>query len=418
MKRLEQEFWGEGQRDAVASMPKGEKRQGAAALTTHRGAAVSKRLGWAVMAPAAAVCLAACSSFSPNEWLQEKTAIDYRSERRLEKPLEVPPDLVNPARNDRFAIPEGRRGAVTLSQYQAQQAQGVERAPQVLPQPAGGMRVERAGNQRWLVVPASADALWPRLKDFWTQHGFTLALERPDLGVMETDWAENRAKIQDDIIRRTIGRVLDALYSTGERDKFRTRIEPGKNPGELEIYVSHRGMVEVYTSDAKDRTAWQPRPPDPELEAEMLRRLMVFLGAKEDEAKRAIAGAAAQDRAVLQVDAQRAELTVLDPFDRAYRRVGLALDRVGFVVEERNARAGQYRVRYEDPTLMGEEKSFWSRLAFWRKSDAPKPNSEYQIRVREVEAQRSRVEVLDANGNPEASPTARQILQMLFEELR
>jgi outer membrane protein assembly factor BamC len=328
----------------------------------------------------------------------------------------VPPDLVNPAQGERFALPQ--RGTASYLAYQSErQAPQAGAAPAVLPEQPG-MRIERAGDTRWLVVAASADAVWPKLRAFWQQLGFTLALERPDLGVMETDWAENRAKIPDDIIRRTLGKVLDSLFSTGERDKFRTRIEPGKGPGEVEIYIAHRGMVEVYTSQQKDQTVWQPRPPDPELEAEMLRRLMVFLGAQEQQAKAALAQAKSEDRAVLVVDGTRAELEVRDGFDRAWRRVGLALDRLGFSVLERNSRSGEYRVRYDDPALTdGQERGFWSRLAFWRREDKPKPNTEYRLVVTAAGSS-SRVTVQTDQGAVDTSATAKQILQMLFDELR
>ncbi len=367
------------------------------------------------MVPLLAALAAAGCSFSPNEWLAKQSEIDYRSERRLERPLEVPPDLVNPAQGERFALPQ--RGTASYLAYQSErQAPNAGVAPVLPEQP--GMRIERAGDTRWLVVAASADQLWPKLKQFWQQLGFTLAMERPDLGVMETDWAENRAKIPDDIIRRTLGKVLDSLFSTGERDKFRTRIEPGKVPGEIEVYVAHRGMVEVYTSQQKDQTVWQPRPPDPELEAEMLRRLMVFLGAQEQQAKAAVAGAAAQDRALLHVDSERAELELRDTFDRAWRRVGLALDRLGFSVLERNARTGEYRVRYDDPALTeGQERSFWSRLALWRREDKPKPNTEYRLVV-SAAGSTSRVTVRTEQEAVDTSATAKQILQMLFDELR
>jgi len=366
--------------------------------------------------PLLAALAAAGCSFSPNEWLAKQSEIDYRSERRLEKPLEVPPDLVNPAQGERFALPQ--RGTASYLAYQSErQAPKAGVAPAVLPEQPG-MRIERAGDTRWLVVAASADEVWPKLRAFWQQLGFTLALERPDLGVMETDWAENRAKIPDDIIRRTLGKVLDSLFSTGERDKFRTRIEPGKGPGEVEIYIAHRGMVEVYTSQQKDQTVWQPRPPDPELEAEMLRRLMVFLGAQEQQAKAALAQAKSEDRAVLVVDGTRAELEVRDGFDRAWRRVGLALDRLGFSVLERNSRSGEYRVRYDDPALTdGQERGFWSRLAFWRREDKPKPNTEYRLVVTAAGSS-SRVTVQTDQGAVDTSATAKQILQMLFDELR
>ncbi|GLW61139.1 lipoprotein [Hydrogenophilus thermoluteolus] len=400
-------------------------RRGAGVATTaarsgqERGTV--QRWGVGLLAGLLGAAVGGCSSFSPNEWLEKKSEIDYKSEKRLERPLEVPPDLINPAQGERFQLPT-RRGATSLLAYQSERVQpgsaAAAGASGVLPEQPG-MRIERAGDTRWLVVQAAPDQLWPKLKGFWQQLGFTLAVERPDLGVIETDWAENRAKIQDDIIRRTLGKVFDSLYSTGERDKFRTRIEPGKNPGEVEVYISHRGMVEVYDSAQKDHTVWQPRPADPELEAEMLRRLMVFLGAQEEAAKRMVAGAVSQERALLHLDGQRAELELRDGFDRAWRRVGLALDRLGFSVLERDRRAGTYLVRYDDPAVVAEEerKSFWSRLAFWRDDKRPKLNSEYRVRVVGA-GEQSRVVVLDESGNAVNDATAKQILEMLYEELR
>lgn len=156
------------------------------------------------------------------------------------------------------------------------------------PKAIGDVRIERDGNQRWLVVARPADQLWEPVRDFWMENGFVYTLENRDLGLLETDWAENRAKLPQDIIRQTIGKVFDGLYSTGERDKFRTRLERRADGG-TEIYVSHRGMVEVYSNTQKDQTIWQPRAADPELETEFLRRMMVKLGVTEEQSRAAAA---------------------------------------------------------------------------------------------------------------------------------
>ncbi|MCX7946547.1 MAG: outer membrane protein assembly factor BamC [Hydrogenophilus sp.] len=373
----------------------------------------SARAVWGV----GAVALMSAGGCSPMAWLEEKSRIDYRSERRVERRLEVPPDLLNPAQGERFALPE-RQGTVTLSAYQ-QQGTTSRGTVAVLPE-VRGMRIERWGSERWLVVEGSSpEALWPRVRTFWQELGFSLALERPDLGILETDWAENRAKIPDDLIRRTLGRVLDALFSTGERDRFRTRLERGRNPGEVEIFVSHRGMVEVYTSERKEQTVWQPRPADPELEAEMLRRLMVFLGAGEQQARTALAAREEQPRAELLQEGGEVALRLHDPALRAWRRVGLALDRAGFTVLERNGERGEFRVRYEDPAALQGEQGFWSRLAFWRRDEGRRElmKQEFVVRVR-GEGEKSEVRVFGPEGEPTASASARTILELLFEALR
>src|SRR5574343_217458 len=214
-----------------------------------------------------AVALAGCSM------LPDSRKIEYKSAGKAPT-LEVPPDLSQITRDDRYLVPDSAgKGSATYSAYSADWTpNGQAQNSAVLPQ-VDKVRVERSGNQRWLVVSAPADKLWDTVKEFWQETGFIIAIERPEAGVMETDWAENRAKLGNDIIRSTLGRLLDSLYSTGERDKFRTRFEPGATPVTTDVFISHRAMEEVYPSAAKDETRWQPRPADPELEAERLSRV-------------------------------------------------------------------------------------------------------------------------------------------------
>ena len=238
---------------------------------------------------------------------------------------------------------------------------------------------------------------------------------------METDWAENRAKIGDGFVRNILGKVLDSLYSTAERDKFRTRLEPGAEPGTTEVYISHRGMYEIYVSEGKDQTRWQPREPDPELEAEMLRRLMMRFGSDDRRSQLEMAEAKNRpvDRAKLarSVDGSGA-LEVEESFDRAWRRVGLALDRVGFTVEDRDRSKGLYYVRYVDPESDGQNKDpgLMSKLAFW-KSAPPDPQTKYRVFVKDG-GSRTTVQVLSAEGGVDQSDTSKKILGLLFEQLK
>ncbi len=368
---------------------------------------------------ACSIALGGCSGS-----LLESKRIDYKSARQIERPLEIPPDLTAPQRDDRFAVPDvSPRGVATYSAYSADRAGQPAVAsgtPEVL-NASDNMRIERAGTQRWLVVNGTPEQLWPQIKDFWLELGFILNIDSPEIGVMETDWAEDRAKIPQDFIRSSIGKVLDGLFSTPERDKFRTRLEQGKDSGTVEVYISHRGMMEIYPTEAKDSTIWQPRPADPELEAEMLRRLMVRLGAEEARAEAAIATQQVPERAQISAAADgRVMLVMEEPFDRAWRRVGLALDRIGFTVEDRDRAQGLYFVRYVDPDADNRslEKGFLSRLAFWRSDEKPAAGgSEYRLRV-EGQGDGSRVSVLSREGGQDNSETARRMLRLLQEQLR
>ncbi|MBC7857925.1 MAG: outer membrane protein assembly factor BamC, partial [Burkholderiaceae bacterium] len=246
-----------------------------------------------LMAAAAALSLSGCGMINS---VVGTDKVDYKSAKKAST-LEVPPDLTQLQKDNRYALPETNNGVVTASGYNAQKgnAPAVTGASAIAPDTAGAtIRVERAGAQRWLVVKQTPEALWPQLKTFWEDSGFTLALETPAAGIMETEWNENRAKIPQDFLRATVGKVFDSLYSTGERDKFRTRLERQAD-GSTEIYISHRGMEEVVTGQQKDGTVWAARANDPGLEAQFLARLMTRLsGADEGQAKSALASAPEQ----------------------------------------------------------------------------------------------------------------------------
>jgi outer membrane protein assembly factor BamC len=364
------------------------------------------------------VAASGCSMF-------EGKKIDYKSAGKLPT-LEAPPDLVLPAGDNRFAVPDiNPKGAATFSAYDRERAGKPQTAgTQTLLPTIDKASIERAGTQRWLVVQAPAAEVWPVVKEFWQELGFIVTLELPDAGVMETDWAEKRAQLPQEGIRGLLSKALDSLYSTAERDKFRTRLEPAAD-GRTEIYISHRGMVEVYEGtqgggdQGQGRTVWQPSPPNPELEAEMLRRLMVRFGVDESRAKTLLADKSAPAQAVQTKNPDAAPgLSMPESFDRAWRRVGLALDRIGFVVEDRDRAGGIFFVRYADPEAnTKKEKSFFSKLAFWSSDDAKTKSLRFQVRLKGTEASTALAVYMD-DGAPANNETGNRIATLLFEQLK
>lgn len=349
----------------------------------------------------ACVALAACSAL-------ESDKVNYKSEATSKAPsLVVPPDLTQLARDNRYATPGS--GPVSAAAVNAVTAPVSTTATNKL----ADVRIERDGNQRWLVINRPAEELWEPLREFWRENGFTLTTDQASLGIMETDWAENRAKLPQDFIRKALGKVLDALYSTGERDRFRTRLE--RTSAGTEVYITHRGMIEVYEGSQSTRTVWQPRPVDPELETEFLRRLMVKLGAPAEQAK--AAQASPVKPAALQVSNQdgQAVLNLEEPFDRAWRRVGLSLDRTGFTVEDRDRTQGIYFVRYVAPLADKSEPGFFSKLF----SSKPKDRGpqKYRIVVKSAGG-KTVLSVLGADGNADVAQDAPRILQVLADDLK
>lgn len=370
----------------------------------------------------AAVLLGACGSVNVDDYLPDQT-VEYKREAQAEANLEVPPDLTSARINDRMAIPDGGGAGANYSEFMAdRRARGVDGAQRVgtsvLPDNAK-VDIKRDGDRRWLVVEGNPDAVWDRVLAFWQDQGVLLEEQNPDLGIMRTSWLDNRATIARDFITDNIRKVLDGLYETGLRDQYRVRFEK-QDATHTEVYLTHYGLEEIAQSDGagdNENTLWTKRPRDPELEAEMLNRLMVFLGISEDRAQAQLRARGNRGPAISQLVQGRegTKLIIGDEFNRAWRLVGLSLDRVGFAVEDRDRTKGLYYVRYNDPAAE-EEGGLLSSLKFWG-DDKPDGATEYQIKVA-VDGDKSVVTVLDSVGNPDQTDTAKRILKLVQEQIR
>jgi len=363
---------------------------------------------------AVAVVLWALAGCSSTQDLLSGKRIDYKSTRST-PPLEIPPDLSSPQYDDRYTVASASDLANRNTRAEARERAVLPSVPLA--------HLERAGSERWLVVKTSPTNAWETLRKFWIDTGFVLAEEKPMIGIMETDWAENRAEMPQGFLSSTVGKYLDIFFSTYKRDKFRTRIEKGREPDTVEIYLSHRGMEQVPTTKIDNATpaafAWAVLPPNPELEAEMLMRIMVRFGATEEQAKTAIVqNTDGQPRANLIKEGGETKLMLVDDFDRAWRRVGLALDRTGFTVTDRDRSQGVYYVRYADPdtdVAKADSGGWLSKLAFWRKDEVRPQN--YQVHVA-VSNEQSIVTIAGETGAAVQSSDAEQILNVLQGQLK
>jgi len=371
--------------------------------------------------------LAACGSMNADDVLPDKS-VEYKRERQAERNLEIPPDLTSERINDRMSVPDNLGGVSTsYSEYLTdRKLRGVdEGARQVAP---GGVlpaiqdiEVRRDRDERWLVVAASADDVWQRVVEFWQENGVLMEEQDPTVGIMRTAWLENRAEISRDFITDSIRKVFEGFYDAGTRDQYRLRFERAPD-GKTEIYITHFGMTEqVIQSSAGgvETTVWVPRERDPGLEVEMLRQIMVYLGAADERARAQLAAGARREQARSQLLNTRngTQLLIDDSFSRSWRLVGLALDRVGFAVEDRDRSAGIYYVRYNDPSKEDADKGWLSKLAFWSDDENIDKVNRYQVRVGSRDNQ-TVVSVANDKGEPDASPTAIRILTLLQEQIR
>lgn len=359
-----------------------------------------------------ALLLGACSTtFEGNK-------VDYKAQGQQRATLEVPPDLSLLTKNAQASVPVG--GAANASSMQANTAASNSATANAIAAVSfGDVRVVREGSQRWLVTARPPEKLWEEIRKFWTDNGLTVILDQPDLGIMETDWNENRAKLPQEGLGKILGKVLGGLMSTNERDKYRTRLERTATGGS-EIYISHRGLFEDFTNNDRTRLVWKPRPADPELEVEFLKRLMVRLGAPQEVANSALdqpKGAVATtitSRASIEQDATQSSLVMADAFDQGWRRVGLSLDRTNFTVEDRDRSKGIYFVRYVEPDAEKNAPGFFAKM-FGAKSK--ESLQKYQILV-SSDNTATRVRVADTTGKILNTADAKNILKVLQSDLK
>ncbi len=359
------------------------------------------------LAVALVLLLSACGTSKVSD-----SPVDYGTPQAAESTrLDVPPDLSKlPNSQNRYAVPGQVVSANQARQNLPQSQQQI--APQVL----GDVSFKREGKLAWISVKQPAEKVWPVVQSFWLDNGFTYTTEDAQAGILETEWAENRAKLPQDMVRKALGKLFDSLASTGEKDKYLTRVE--RTAQGVDIYIAHRGVEEVYTGGERvtDRTStkWQARPSDPFLENEFLRRLMVKLGSSTEVAQAAVSSGNAVKQAALSTTNGKKVLTYQQPLNVAWRHVGLALDRVGFTIQDRDAARGLYYLRYIDPRVK-EEPGFFKRT--FTRTKKPEFPSEFRIQLSDANGT-TQIQVLNNLGQPDASEDATLILQRLLESLQ
>ncbi|MEJ2528537.1 MAG: outer membrane protein assembly factor BamC [Gammaproteobacteria bacterium] len=367
--------------------------------------------------------LAGCSAMPDMGDMLPDRKVEYKRSKAAEKNLEVPPDLSSTSISDDLVIPGSTgSGSATYSDFTNR---GVKTASSgisgsVIPQ-LKDIKVQRNGDQRWLVIKASPDDVWNRVVDFWQENGILMQEQDPSVGVMVTSWIENRADIKSDFITDYVRKIFDSAYSAATRDQYRVRIERGAEDGTVELFLTHRGMQEemVAAGSGNEKAVWVPRESDRGLEAEMLRRLMVHLGVADQKASKSLAkkGPAASQRSLLNRTSDQVSLSIKEEISRAWRLTGVALDRVGFAVEDRNRSDGVYYVRYNDPMKEEEDSGLLSKLVFWKDDKNIDKENRYQVKL-SPDGDNTKVVILSEAGARDNSPTAVRILTLLHEQIR
>jgi outer membrane protein assembly factor BamC len=407
---------------AFAKLPQQQPIRGTRELKTSR--LIYPDMQLSNTSPLILLLLAVLTGCSSSGGFFSDSEREYRTQRETTEDLEVPPDLTHSTIQDAMAIPAG--GSASYEEYATRKDKGEGRVvagdSAVLPE-FDNITFHRDGDQRWLVIKGEPQQIWPRVVDFWRKNGLLLVEQDPATGVMKTDWLESRADIKQGLLTEFFRKVLDSAYSSATRDQFRVRLEPGQVAGTTELYLTHRGMEEKLVEDFSgqaDTTYWTPRPNDPGIEAAMLRSLMVHLGVTKEQADAVLAKEEkSPSRTRLVQTADSNELYITEAFPRAWRLTGVALDRIGFAVEDRDRSAGIYYVRYNQLSGEKEKKSgFFSKLAFWRDDEEQIDDKvQYQVKVTD-RGDETQVIVRNQAGEQDNSKIAVRILSLIDEQIR
>ena len=355
------------------------------------------------------IVLSGCSSTVKNE---EYKGV-YKETKTREYSLEVPPDLVTPDSSNALRIPSLTTAGSSFSEYSSLDSTG-----NVLPASTAGVRFVRDGSVFWLEIKAKPDEVWNQVRNFFQDLGFTFTTESPVNGLLETAYLENRF----DVPTGWFASMLGGLFSTGLMDRYRIRIERTDKDDVIRLFITHQGLKEQSYgswSESDYSVKWVEREPDPELEAEMLQRFLVFRGVSKARAKQIVSVGNTRERAKLVKNTQSGhyELEINEIFPRTWRRISIALDRMGLVVEDRNRSKGLYYIKTTEDFIKGdtEEKGWFASL--FSSSNEQLKIAEFQLSVDDLE-DKTVIKILNTDGQPDKSKTAYFILEKLKVHLR
>jgi len=351
------------------------------------------------------------SCSTTDEIYDDLTAPDYVSSSRSRN-LEIPPDLSEIESNDSYSVP----GEVKSYQDYIEREKSLNselnnvNIKKVIENP-DGIKIVKSGTLRWMTVDKKPEILWPHIKDFWEEMGFRITVANKRTGIIETQWTDtNDIKLESNsgAISR-FDKWLDSLSGFADKRKFRTRIELTED-GKTEIYISQRSVdaaldqhskiletrnseynvstiykIQEYIPDGEDgekiEISESRKLDDYEIDSELLTRLMIKLGAADFDAREKVANPLILVKAKLINDKSDTYLKMLDPYDRSWRRLGLALDIIGFVTEDKNRSEGIFYVRFSQidlPSKKDEEdnEGIIDKLIFWDDDETKKPKAE------------------------------------------
>ena len=229
--------------------------------------------------------------------------INYYSDKSVTS-LEVPPDLTSPSYENSFRLSEFvknvKPNTVNLTNNNFE-----EESTKIIVNPTD-ITVKKSGSRRWLIVNKNPDLVWDLTKQFLKEKGFVIKKSNKKIGVMETDFLENKPKIPSKslgLIRSFLESQIDNVsYTLPIVDSYKVIIEPLDLGEKTQVNLSLFSMAEVISGSGNNETTyWQASEKNTALETEMLYSLMLYLGGESASAREKLLDAKEEGKISVQV---------------------------------------------------------------------------------------------------------------------
>ena len=335
--------------------------------------------------------------------------INYYSDKSVTS-LEIPPDLTQPSYENSFRLSEFVKdidaNTVNLTSNPIENKKSKD-----LMITQSNIEVKKSGSRRWLVVDKSPEIVWELSKQFLKEKGFVIKKSNKKIGVMETDYLENKPEIPAQSLgffrSFLASTVSNVSYTLPSVDSYKIRIEPLNDNTKSEVYLSLSSMAEVSTGD--DRTMWQSKEKDNALETEMLYSLMLFLGSDSTDAREKIISAKEEGRISVNLSeglngyAKLAfKLNLIETWDN----LAWALSEANIEVVDKDLKEKTFYIRYVDNQSIGFMSKIFGTEAIIQ---------QYQIQLKTLD--RENTEVYFNDISEQNKPETKKLSHSLFKKI-
>jgi outer membrane protein assembly factor BamC len=334
--------------------------------------------------------LAGCSGLS--KWVNGDD--DYRlAQAELAKQLETPPNFVL----SRAADPLLTIDVATILAKKIDSVPAIE---------VDGISLGSNIHQRWLVLEdLSADKAWHAIEQFLVAQGFKIDQQRPELGLITTQYL---ARSEVAPTEQELGRISRLLNSwrpelaKGVYDRLSVQLVSEQD--QVLVYFYHHMML---ADSSSDTTRWTLRPYEPMMETLTLYRALLFFGMQQSTALNQIESTAYYQE--IFEGEEFAGLILNAPVSQAWDYLQAMQYRADWQVESANL--SQYELWVKTPEISAQNQSFFSRL-FGRSSQ---PDL-VKLSLSSVEAETSQTRLtltVQSGEKPLKAEQRRQILEAL-----